>query len=113
MEHTTQKPQKSGADTNMGYFDRIETVVVDEEEPVDGKGLGSGERLALKYENGAHCWNGPSRSTTVVLACAEKNEIWKVVEAEKCVYRMEAGSPAVCTEDIKSAKAGNGSKDEL
>ena len=62
----------------------------------DGKGLGSGERIALKYENGQHCWNGPHRSTIVVVACAEKDEIWKVAEMEKCVYRMEVGSPAAC-----------------
>jgi protein kinase C substrate 80K-H len=113
MGQTTQKPQKGGMDTNMGNFDRIETVVVDEELPADGKGLGSGERLVIKFENGAHCWNGPARSTMVILACAEKNEIWKVVEAEKCVYRMEAGSPAACTEDAGSGKAENGGKDEL
>ena len=31
-----------------------------------------------------------------MLACAEKDEIWKIVEEEKCVYRMEVGTPAVC-----------------
>jgi protein kinase C substrate 80K-H len=113
MGQTTQKPQKGGMDTNMGSFERIETVVVDEELPADGKGLGSGERLALKYENGAHCWNGPARSTIVILACAEKNEIWKVVEAEKCVYRMEAGSPAACYDNAGSDRVINGGKDEL
>jgi protein kinase C substrate 80K-H len=113
MGQATQKPQRGGMDTNMGNFERIETIIVDEELPADGKGLGSGERLALTYENGAHCWNGPARSTMVILACAEKNEIWKVVEAEKCVYRMEAGSPAACYEALAAGKADNGGKDEL
>jgi len=113
MDKTTQKPQKGGMDTGMGYFERIEMVTVDEEEPADGKGLGSGERIALKYENGAHCWNGPARSTTVILACAAENEIWKVVEAEKCVYRMEAGSPAACVDEPVSANGKTGKKDEL
>jgi protein kinase C substrate 80K-H len=96
MEGTTQKPKKSGANTGMGRFQRIDWVTVDEDITADGKGLGSGERMALKYENGQHCWNGPSRSTTVIVACAEKDEIWKIAEEEKCVYRMEVGSPAAC-----------------
>ena len=111
MDKTTQKSKKGGGDTGMGNFVRVERVHVDDEVPADGKGLGSGERLALKYENGQHCWNGPSRSTTVILACAEKDEIWKIAEEEKCVYRMEVGTPAACT------SAGNGKasreKDEL
>ena len=36
-----------------------------------------------------------------MLACAEKDEVWKVVEEEKCVYRLEAGTPAVCGIEIK------------
>jgi protein kinase C substrate 80K-H len=111
MGSTTQKPKKGGMNTNMGNFDRIEMIVVDEEEAPDGKGLGSGERLALKYDNGAHCWNGPARTTTIILACAEKNEIWKIVEEEKCVYRMEAGSPAACPAEGNNSKSPE--KDEL
>ncbi|KAJ4349728.1 uncharacterized protein N0V89_008346 [Didymosphaeria variabile] len=96
LDKTTQKPKKGGGHTGMGNFVRIEKITVDDDLPADGKGLGSGERYALKYENGQHCWNGPNRSTLVVLACAEKDEIWKIVEEEKCVYRMEVGTPAVC-----------------
>ncbi|EMC93032.1 hypothetical protein BAUCODRAFT_270580 [Baudoinia panamericana UAMH 10762] len=96
LDKTTQMPKKGGAHTNMGNFVRLETIVVDEDVPPNGKGLGSGERVAMKHENGQHCWNGPNRSTMVVLACAEENEIWKIMEEEKCVYRMEVGTPAVC-----------------
>lgn len=110
MDKTTQKPKKGGAHTGMGNFVRLERIMVDEEVPPDGKGLGSGERLAMKYENGQHCWNGPARSTTVVLACAEKDEIWKVVEEEKCVYRMEVGTPAVCETGVSKKESV---KDEL
>ncbi|OCK96281.1 glucosidase 2 subunit beta precursor [Cenococcum geophilum 1.58] len=110
MDKTTQKSNKGGGHTNMGNFARIDEITVDEDLPPDGKGLGSGERYALKYENGQHCWNGPNRSTQVILACAEKDEIWKIVEEEKCVYRMEVGTPAVC-----QAAGGNraSAKDEL
>lgn len=103
LSRTTQKPKKGGGHTGMGNFARIETITVDEELPANGKGLGSGERIALKYENGQHCWNGPNRSTMVVLACSEVDEIWKIVEEEKCVYRMEVGTPAVCGVDVRKA----------
>jgi len=109
MEHTTQKSKKGGSTTRMGNFVRFDKITVDEEVSADGKGLGSGERIAMRHENGQHCWNGPNRSTTVILACAEQNEIWKVFEEEKCVYRMEVGSPAVC-EALKKAEVV---KDEL
>ncbi|KAI9729629.1 MAG: hypothetical protein M1818_008476 [Claussenomyces sp. TS43310] len=110
MDKTTQRSKKGGSSTGMGQFVRFDTMVVDEEVSADGKGLGSGERLVLRYENGQHCWNGPNRRTTVIVACAEKDEIWKVFEEEKCVYRMEMGSPAVC-EPAKSEAAPW--KDEL
>ncbi len=115
MDKTRQKSKKGGGDTNMGNFVGFDVVTVDEEVSIDGKGLGTGERIALKYENGQHCWNGPNRQTMVIIACAEKDEIWKVVEAEKCVYRMEVGTPAACE---VSAKKREGeyeadSKDEL
>ena len=113
FESTKQKSRKGGGDTGLGDFVRIDSIMVDDDLPPDGKGLGSGERVALRYENGQHCWNGPNRSTLVVLACAEKDEIWRVVEEEKCVYRMEVGTPAVCNA-IGNGKQNSASpKDEL
>ncbi len=100
--------------------------------PGDGSGGGSSggrrggsskkERLVMKYDNGQYCWNGPARSTTVVLACADSDVIRKVVEEEKCVYRMDVGTPAVCgnlTSFLTSSSASpaesnpNTNKDEL
>lgn len=112
FERTKQKPKKGGGDTGMGTFVRLDSIEVDEEMPPDGKGLGSGRRVALRYENGQHCWNGPNRSTMVVLGCAETDEIWKIVEEEKCVYRMEVGTPAAC-EAAGNGKMGEGARDEL
>ena len=112
MDKTTQKPKKGGGHTNMGNFVRMERVVVDDQVPPDGKGLGSGERIAMKYENGQHCWNGPNRSSMVVLACSEENEIWKIMEEEKCVYRLEVGTPAVCEAGNGGGGGGGGKKVE-
>ena len=120
MGRATQKPLagRGGSNTNMGTFVGFDVVYVDgDDDDDDGynaityqpgredtKGTTSGgrtadgkvKRLAMKHEKGQHCWNGPLRSTTVVLSCAEKNAVKKVVEEEKCVYRMEVGSTAVC-----------------
>ena len=115
LDRTTQKPKKGGSHTGMGNFARIDSITVDDDLPPDGKGVGSGERVILRYENGQHCWNGPNRSTMIVLACAEKDEIWKIVEEEKCVYRMEVGTPAVCGAGMEGIGKGStgGQKDEL
>ena len=111
---TKQKPKKGGADQNMGNFISFGTEVVDEEISPDGKGLAKGERITMRYENGGHCWNGPARSTLVVLACAETEEIWKITESEKCVYRMEVGTAAVCQQNGASAQSQKkDGKDEL
>jgi protein kinase C substrate 80K-H len=113
MGKTKQKPKKGGADTTMGNFVGFDVEFVDEEVPADGKGLGRGERVVMRYENGQHCWNGPNRSTKVILACAEKDEIWKVSESEKCVYRMEVGSAAVCHSTRDGNRASNGGDDPV
>lgn len=112
LERTKQRPKRGGGDTGMGTFARLDSIVVDGDMPPDGQGLGSGKRVVLRYENGQHCWNGPNRSTMVVLGCAETDEIWKIVEEEKCVYRMEVGTPAVC-EMAGSGKKAEGVRDEL
>ncbi|KAH6606129.1 kinase c substrate 80k-h [Trichoderma cornu-damae] len=112
LEKTLQKSKKGYASTNMGNFERIDVEIADEEERVDGKSLGSGPRMVMRYENGQTCWNGPQRRTNVWLGCAEKEEIWRVTEAEKCVYKMEVGTPAAC-EHGEAVKNSQQEKDEL
>lgn len=115
MDKVTQKSKKGGAQNNMGTFTRLGSVEVDEDISADGKGLGSGTRITMHYENGAHCWQGPHRSTTVVLACAKEEQVWKVVEDEKCVYSMHVGTSAVCESPVshEEVKSEAGIKDEL
>jgi protein kinase C substrate 80K-H len=110
LERTTQKSRKGHGNTNMGNFVRIDKELADEEERADGKSLGKGERMVLRYENGQGCWNGPNRKTDVWLTCAETDELWRVSESEKCVYKMEVGTPAACG-DVQ--EPGMATKDEL
>ncbi|RKF54716.1 Glucosidase 2 subunit beta [Erysiphe neolycopersici] len=113
LKETKQKSKKNGVEIRMGTFtsfDRAKVETSGIESIENGQvsfGLISGpdvvnERLTLKYENGQNCWNGPSRETLVVLSCADENIIWKINEFEKCKYRMDVGSPAVC--EISSKK---------
>ncbi|PHH64483.1 hypothetical protein CDD81_4558 [Ophiocordyceps australis] len=116
LERTSQVSKKGaggGGATNMGNFARIERQMADEEERSDGRSLGVGERYVLYFENGLGCWNGPQRSTHVWLACAEVEQVWRVTEAEKCVYKMEVGTPAVCESPGTAATAQQQAKDEL
>lgn len=110
LDKTTQKSKKGHGNTNMGNFVRIDTETADDEDRADGKGLGKGPRMVLRYDNGQGCWNGPNRRTDVWLACAETDEVWRVSESEKCVYKMEVGTPAAC-EDVN--EPGVRTKDEL
>ncbi|KAM0276166.1 hypothetical protein ACHAQH_007018 [Verticillium albo-atrum] len=111
MGKTSQKSKKGHGNTNMGNFNRIDREMADDEERQDGKGLGKGMRMVLRYEDGQSCWNGPKRRTDVWLACSETEELWRVAEAEKCVYKMEVGTPAACDE-LLEPPAPKG-KDEL
>ncbi|CRK30320.1 hypothetical protein BN1708_000854 [Verticillium longisporum] len=111
MGKTSQKSKKGHGNTNMGNFNRIDREMADEEERRDGKGLGKGMRMVLRYEDGQSCWNGPRRKTDVWLACSETEELWRVTEAEKCVYKMEVGTPAACDELLEPPTPKG--KDEL
>jgi protein kinase C substrate 80K-H len=116
MDRATQKSRKDNGKQNLGNFVRIETVDETSRNEAAGIFASSWEEshheplsgTVLKHENGAQCWNGPKRSVAVELYCCAENEIRDVVETEKCVYRMEVGTPAVCEGAEKEAV-----KDEL
>lgn len=111
LDKTMQKSKKGHGSTNMGNFDRIDIEMADDDERVDGKSLGSGPRMVMRYNSGQQCWNGPQRRTDVWLGCAEKEEVWRVTEAEKCVYKMEVGTPAAC--EYEGDAINSHKKDEL
>ncbi|PCD22066.1 hypothetical protein AU210_015866 [Fusarium oxysporum f. sp. radicis-cucumerinum] len=110
LEKAMQKSKKGHGHSIMGHFKRIQRDFVDDEDRLDGKSLGRGERIVLRYEDGQQCWNGPKRRTDVWLGCSETEEVWRVSEAEKCVYKMVVGTPAAC--EFAEA-AGVRKKDEL
>ncbi|GFT13350.1 glucosidase 2 subunit beta [Nephila pilipes] len=56
----------------------------------------------MKYDNGQLCWNGPSRSVTVLLQCGIENKLLSSVEPNRCEYLFEFSTPAACSirEDV-------------
>ncbi|KAB8075321.1 glucosidase II beta subunit-like-domain-containing protein [Aspergillus leporis] len=110
LDQAKQIPKKGGSTARMGNFVRIGSITVDELN--DSGEIVPEERVALEYANGQTCWNGPARSTTVVLQCGEEDEILKIAEDEKCVYSMLVNTPAVCPGGEEEIRAP-AHKDEL
>lgn len=91
-----QITQKSGGSTNVGKWD----------------GWVGDSYDKMMYNNGAKCWQGPKRETTVSLVCGADNEIKSVEEVAKCVYEMEFATPAMCTAEAAAAAGISLSGDE-
>ncbi|KAL4788243.1 glucosidase II beta subunit-like protein-domain-containing protein [Aspergillus varians] len=111
LDQTKQIPKKGGSSARMGKFERIGSVSVDELN--EAGEIIQVQRTSLHYTNGQGCWNGPARSTTVILECGESDAILKVAEDEKCVYSMIATSPAVCAGGEEPGNVAPRAKDEL
>lgn len=65
--------------------------------------------------NSLKCWNGPERSVNVDLSCGTANEITHISEPEKCEYRFQVTSPALCwpVEGEEKVERGKEGKVEL
>ncbi|KAM8793862.1 glucosidase 2 subunit beta [Eudromia elegans] len=83
FKRVSQKPKHGGAETNLGTW---------------GSWSGAeGERFStMRYEQGTGCWQGPSRSTTVRLACGTRTAVTATAEPSRCEYLMELETPAAC-----------------
>ncbi|KAL2857817.1 glucosidase II beta subunit-like protein-domain-containing protein [Aspergillus pseudoustus] len=111
LDQTKQIPKKGGSSARMGKFERIGSVSVDELSETGE--IISVQKTSLEYTKGQGCWNGPARSTTVILECGEENEILKIAEDEKCVYSMKVTTPAVCAGGKEPGNVAPRAKDEL
>ncbi|PLW22299.1 hypothetical protein PCASD_15310 [Puccinia coronata f. sp. avenae] len=58
------------------------------------------------YTDGAKCWNGPERSLHLEIRCGTKNQLYSVMEPEKCEYLMRMSSPAMCLDGLDSSDQG-------
>lgn len=111
LESTKQNQRKGGNSVSMGRFEKVGTTTV--EEVNEAGEVINVEKTVIEYTRGQSCWNGPNRSTKVILECGEENKILKTAEEEKCVYAMLVTSPAVCAGGEEAGNTAPRSKDEL
>lgn len=55
----------------------------------------------MVYENGEPCWQGGSRSTTVMLTCGTETALRSAKEPSKCQYVMDFQTPVACQPVLK------------
>lgn len=55
------------------------------------------EYRKMVYRDGAKCWNGPERQTTVTIECGLTPSVGNVHEPEMCKYTMSLITPVACT----------------
>ncbi|TPX33441.1 hypothetical protein SeMB42_g07469 [Synchytrium endobioticum] len=90
MDKVLQK-QGSGYSIDLGKFSRWGGR--------DSSALpGNQKYTRMMYEDGLACWNGPARSTEVVIECGAKNAVVSVSEPSKCEYLVYIASPAACVD---------------
>ncbi|KAJ9101143.1 hypothetical protein QFC21_003361 [Naganishia friedmannii] len=90
----TQKSNKDGATHHLGTYARWNA----------GPDVQSGTEAYYSkqlYNRGLKCWNGPERSVNVDMTCGTSNEITHISEPEKCEYRFQVTTPALCWPDLQ------------
>lgn len=65
----------------------------------------------LVFDRGQKCWNGPSRSLRVALACGQEDVLVGVAEPETCAYTAVLETPAACSPGLIDALLGKGSNE--
>ena len=66
------------------------------------------------YEHGVQCWNGPQRSTRVVMRCGLRNALVASTEPNRCEYKFVFETPALCkAQDIMTDESMGDGHDEL
>ncbi|BES91167.1 Glucosidase 2 subunit [Nesidiocoris tenuis] len=81
FNQVTQAPKSDGSEIRLGAWSGW----------VEANG-----KSAMLYDKGQSCWNGPQRSTTVLVECGSDNELLSVSEPNKCEYLMQFKTPAAC-----------------
>lgn len=87
FEKTVQKSKNNHVETSIGHWKSW-----NEE--------GGNKYASMKFENGLACWNGPQRSTKVLLTCGLENKLTAVSEPNRCEYEMKFETPALCESHV-------------
>uniref|UniRef100_A0A914XBQ0 MRH domain-containing protein n=1 Tax=Plectus sambesii TaxID=2011161 RepID=A0A914XBQ0_9BILA len=83
FDKTSQKDKNGHGETSLGNWQKW-----------DGP---EGELYSKqKYDKGQACWNGPERSTEVVLRCGIETQLIEATEPGRCEYRFILETPVAC-----------------
>ncbi|XP_022646223.1 glucosidase 2 subunit beta-like [Varroa destructor] len=90
FDRCSQRPKDGGSETALGRYAHWDQR--------DGN-----KYAAMKFEGGTGCWNGPSRSTVVIMQCGLSNQLVSASEPSRCEYQFEFSTPAACTTGMLTA----------
>jgi Glucosidase II beta subunit-like protein len=82
--------------TDLGSWSEATTEAVTDQNGVEY------EQRVWRWANGAHCWNGPSRSATGYVSCGAESRILSADEPDTCRYVLQMESPLACDEEFRT-----------
>ena len=88
FQKVTQRSKNGGRETSLGNWEKWD-------------GPSDNIYEAMKYSNGEKCWNGPNRSTRIILKCGTVDQLISASEPNKCEYEMVFTTPAFCEGKVK------------
>jgi protein kinase C substrate 80K-H len=56
------------------------------------------------YKGGQGCWNGPDRSTKVLISCGTETTLTMATEPGRCEYQFDMTTPAACPDPATIAQ---------
>ncbi|KAL3868942.1 hypothetical protein ACJMK2_041691 [Sinanodonta woodiana] len=83
FDRATQKPKNGGSETTLGRWG-------------EWNGPAEDKYYSQLYTKGQGCWNGPDRSTKVILACGLENQLTGTSEPSRCEYQYTFSTPSAC-----------------
>lgn len=99
---------KNKKQTSIGKWKGIERAADAAGGVIDHGGADDDDNLILSgetlvFEKGQKCWNGPTRSLRVALACGPEDRLSSVAEPETCTYTAVLETPAACSPALRDA----------
>ena len=106
FDRATQKPKDGGGETSLGFARCLSTCLAQTTASCSNWGEWKekdGDEYAMQlYKNGQGCWNGPDRSTKVVIDCGTEIKLVGASEPARCVDCL-MNSPMISFKDASTS----------